>query len=1247
MELKEYFDSYYELLVDNKEYIEENDWTKIEIKEKRKIDYHSTTLAKEEEFKVHDSLVDFTVARLAKLISNYKNSKREREYIKFLDICKKIIDIHTKRSIEYIKTFKYSEIEKASDRLTEVKFQQKVSNETSKIVDKISGLNMSLDDEEEVIEFHDGKVAPLIMHYKLINLYPGIKKILDDKGIDFDTPPKNTLHILNPNPPEWNPRLHYFDQDKETLQYYVDEWKKMRLGIEIDGVYISPWMYYHMNFFVTKYPDQRLNRLTGQYESIDVIGTPPVRDNEWWVIMDNYEMAKKEGLMMFLAATRRAAKTTMEASHLGHSVIDEKLELVVAGGSSTDLQVLEKNFNICQQNIHPAFRVYFTLEDSGKRIELGIKTKDSKTVLQSYLAIRNMDGGVKSKSEIFAGLTPDAVVIDEVMKLPFKSQVEGLKPAIDQPGGKRCVVILAGCVCKGTKVFDAKGKVHNIEDIKLGDTILGYNGVGASVENVSWVKPPAKKPCYRITFTGGTTLECSNDHPILISEKTNKNSARFEKAENLKVGQKAYVINEIAPFGDTKETDAYLLGVLIGDGYNGPRGSEIYTEGEGVFTELSSKYNLKVMEEYTTSSGRLYRRSFIRDSKEITEKAGIIGLTSLYKKLPHNWSEYDKESLSELIAGLIDSDGSVSFKNGHCRIRYNSICERIVKDLKLALMKFGIHSTISSSNRGVSNIKGKDYEIKRQYELSISKAEDIKLFFNNIKLREDYKQITQEQLDNLKIKNSQSKLRFITKTYKDKGEFFEGKSDFSGIRRVTVKSVEFIGEQDVYNITADTTHTYIANGIITHNTAGNEDLAKDGFEFLSDPEGNGVLNMPWEKFNRMVPEEHITWAERPFGTFIPAQMSAKDGMVKLDSNLAEFLGVNSKKLARIPIKITDWGKAKEKIKQDRDKLKKKIESYTREVLYYPVCPSEMLLSTKVNPFPVQEAIAHREYLKSIGGKGKRGFLVQKNNGTIEFEMDETKPLADYPFKGGFIDAPVVLYEDLPKERPADFLYVAGLDDYKQDESGTDSIGSFHIYKLDVGLDSMCGKIVASLATRPDPHEKFHHQMYLLQQAFNAKNFMENADMKYKDFLERRRVADRYLMTALDFEADLASQSEGRRKYGWAPTPKNKKILFQKMVHYCNRIFQIYDEDGYEIDVLGVQMIDDIGLLDEIIAYKEGANVDRITSFMSCLAYEDYLVANYMAYNPNRMIEKKREENRAIKKETGRNPFFARTKGKYF
>jgi hypothetical protein len=41
------------------------------------------------------------------------------------------------------------------------------------------------------------------------------------------------------------------------------------------------------------------------------------------------------------------------------------------------------------------------------------------------------------------------------------------------------------------------------------------------------------------------------------------------------------------------------------------------------------------------------------------------------------------------------------------------------------------------------------------------------------------------------------------------------------------------------------------------------------------------------------------------------------------------------------------------------------------------------------------------------------------------------------------------------------------------------------------------------------------------------------------------------------------------------------------------------------------MINDIGLLDEMISFKKDNNVDRMTSFMSCLGYEFYLFNNYM------------------------------------
>jgi hypothetical protein len=41
---------------------------------------------------------------------------------------------------------------------------------------------------------------------------------------------------------------------RDTLQFYVDEFKKIRNGINIDGQPIEPWLYFHMNHFVTEIP---------------------------------------------------------------------------------------------------------------------------------------------------------------------------------------------------------------------------------------------------------------------------------------------------------------------------------------------------------------------------------------------------------------------------------------------------------------------------------------------------------------------------------------------------------------------------------------------------------------------------------------------------------------------------------------------------------------------------------------------------------------------------------------------------------------------------------------------------------------------------------------------------------------------------------------------------------------------------------------------------------------------------------
>jgi hypothetical protein len=62
-----------------------------------------------------------------------------------------------------------------------------------------------------------------------------------------------------------------------------------------------------------------------------------------------------------------------------------------------------------------------------------------------------------------------------------------------------------------------------------------------------------------------------------------------------------------------------------------------------------------------------------------------------------------------------------------------------------------------------------------------------------------------------------------------KGVHFIGRS-LNNIRYKRVEKVEYIGERDIYNLTAGATHTYVANGFVTANTGGEMDKGGSVFE---------------------------------------------------------------------------------------------------------------------------------------------------------------------------------------------------------------------------------------------------------------------------------------------------------------------------------------------------------------------------------------------------------------------------------
>lgn len=445
-----------------------------------------------------------------------------------------------------------------------------------------------------------------------------------------------------------------------------------------------------------------------------------------------------------------------------------------------------------------------------------------------------------------------------------------------------------------------------------------------------------------------------------------------------------------------------------------------------------------------------------------------------------------------------------------------------------------------------------------------------------------------------------------------------------------VDSIDFIGERKVYNLTASDTHTYIANGIITHNTGGNVEKSQDAQKIMNSPDEYGFIIMNYDILNKRVIKP--TWRICKSGCFVPAQMS--HAYEKKETTLDKYLGVeNAPGLKKIKIKVSDFDKNTGIIKSRLDELVKKDRAlYVQERMAFPLSIDDCFLNTNVNRFPVEDALKHKSRLLEEGRPGKTVDIYQTDGMKMGYHFSD-KQLADYPFQGGNIDTPVVIYEDPPEEGGVfDYTYVSSLDPYKSDKADTDSVGSFYVLKRYVKInDPFAYCIVASYASRPPSSDDFCRNCEILQEAYGAKCLMENADRMYEFYLTRR---NKQLMLLEDGERlagkIIRAGARQNNKLGLAPTVPNQRMLFNTVIQYCwEDVVVGYDDDGNEITQKGIYRIPDIELLDEIIAFGPGVNTDRIIAFGHALLLAKYY--DDMGYMPESTTQKENQKKRERKK----------------
>ena len=406
-------------------------------------------------------------------------------------------------------------------------------------------------------------------------------------------------------------------------------------------------------------------------------------------------------------------------------------------------------------------------------------------------------------------------------------------------------------------------------------------------------------------------------------------------------------------------------------------------------------------------------------------------------------------------------------------------------------------------------------------------------------------------------------------------------------------------------------------------TGGEVELSKDAQEMFSDPETYNLLVMDWDILNRRAMKGK-TWKERKWAMFVPGQM-ANSG-VKRTIGLGDYLGKpDDKKLNKIKIDATDFDASTNKLNEERKKLSTKDRvAYTSHTMFYPFTIDDCFLSSSQNLFPVEYAIKHKNDLLESGQYSGMLCDVFLESGNKLGTTKSNKQLAGFPFSGGVIDAPVQIFEMPQSNRFDDFIYVSSLDPYKQAKSDTPSLGAFYVFKRRVGIrDPYAYRIVASYVSRPSSIDQFCRTCEVLQKGYGAICLMENADQMYEQYLNRKSgMPASFFLFAGEAIANKYVKAGSRQnsKLGLYPTPGNQNLLFSCVVDYCWQDFVIgYDDNtGLDITVKGIELIDDIALLDEIIQYKPGLNVDRIISFGHALALARYFDDNN--YMPKSKIE---------------------------
>ncbi len=413
------------------------------------------------------------------------------------------------------------------------------------------------------------------------------------------------------------------------------------------------------------------------------------------------------------------------------------------------------------------------------------------------------------------------------------------------------------CITEGSLVLTTKGLIP-IESIVPGSKDSSEHRIDLEVISLNRKLNKAdrffnsgKHPTIRVRTATGLEIEGSYNHPVLTLTKGENGRPvyRWKTLYELQEGDYIVVARDSQVFPEENlitEEEAFLLGSLVSEGYvNAQRVG--FSNADHKFTEEFERCLIKSAK--TLVEYQIHGKSFV-------ERVRQLGFDhrSEEKEIPQVVLRSSKKVQRAFLRALFEGDGSVSKVGQTALVFYHSKSLKLIKQLQIVLLNFGIVSRIHRDRHiyrllisGASNLKKFAEEIGfvgekqrkleeyiKDYGKALSRTDRIP--FLSQYLRKKYRFRFGEWFIKHNIDRYESLERYmpLLERYLDDEdlklvkEFLRNRYFFD---QVVFKG--FGGYKTVYSIRVNSScHSFVANGIINHNTEAK--LSKIAVEMLED-----------------------------------------------------------------------------------------------------------------------------------------------------------------------------------------------------------------------------------------------------------------------------------------------------------------------------------------------------------------------------------------------------------------------------